>query len=253
MIQKGGICMGPSKTRNSFVAGKKCMLAILPMPKFLALIFFLLSLLPPFAFGKEDPKDLTNLTLEELMKVEVASVQGASKFEQKVTEAPSSVSIVTADQIKKYGYRTLADILRSVRGFYATYDRNYSYLGARGFGRPSDYNNRFLLVIDGHRVNDNIYDSAFIGTDFILDVDLIEKVEIIRGPGSSLYGSNAFFGVIHVITKKGRNLKGIEASGEAGSQQTYKGRISYGNQFSNGVEGILSGTTYASKGDKRLY
>src|SRR6266536_3475943 len=72
----------------------------------------------------ESNLDLTELSPEELMKIEVATVYSASKFEQKVTEAPSSVSIVTADEISKYGHRTLADILRSVRSFFITYDRN---------------------------------------------------------------------------------------------------------------------------------
>ena len=63
---------------------------------------------------------------EKLLLQDIPSVYGASKYEQKVTEAPSSVSIITADEIKKFGYRTLADILRSVRGFNVTYDRNYS-------------------------------------------------------------------------------------------------------------------------------
>jgi iron complex outermembrane receptor protein len=108
-------------------------------------------------------------------------IQAASKFSQKLSEAPSSVSVVTADDIRKYGYRTLADILKGVQGFYVTYDRNYSYVGVRGFGRPGDYNGRVLLTIDGHSANDNIFDQAGIGTEGPLDVDLIERVEIIRG------------------------------------------------------------------------
>jgi iron complex outermembrane receptor protein len=193
------------------------------------------------------------MNLEDLMKLEVKTVQGASKFEQKTTEAPASVSIITADHIRKFGYRNLADILRSVRGFYVTYDRNYTYAAARGFGRPSDYNTRFLLLVDGHRINDNIYDSAFISTEFILDVDLIDKIEIIRGPGSSLYGSNAFFGVINIISKKGENLKGIEASGEAGGFRTYKGRLSGGTRLANGLDFLFSGSLLDSRGDKTLY
>lgn len=192
--------------------------------------------------------DLTELGLEELMEIEIAVVQGASKYEQKVTEAPSSVSIVTADEIKKYGYRTLADILRSIRGIYTTYDRNYHYLGVRGFNRPGDYNTRILLLVDGHRVNDNIYDTSAIGTDFLLDVDLIDRVEVIRGPSSSLYGSNAFLGMINVITKQGRDFKGPEISGGIASYDAYKGRLSYGNRFQNGLEMLVSGSIYDSEG-----
>jgi iron complex outermembrane receptor protein len=190
---------------------------------------------------------------EMILFQEIPSVYGASKYEQKVTEAPSSVSIITSSEIRKHGYRTLADILRSVTGFYITYDRNYSYIGVRGFGRPSDYNSRILLLIDGHRTNDNVYDSALIGTEGLLDVDLIDRVEVIRGPGSSLYGSNAFFGVVNIITRRGRNLKGTEVSGEAASYTTSKGRLSYGNRFQNGVEAFISGTGYDSKGDNLYY
>jgi iron complex outermembrane receptor protein len=134
-----------------------------------------------------------------------------------------------------------------------TYDRNYSYVGIRGFNRPGDYNTRVLLLIDGHRINDNIYEQAIIGTEFPLDVDLIDRVEIIRGPGSSLYGSNAFFGVINVITRNGRDVKGTELSAEAASFETYKSRASYGTRFKNGMEMLLSGTVYDSEGPRHLY
>ncbi len=192
--------------------------------------------------------DLTELSIEALMEIEVDTVYGAAKREQKVTEAPSSVSIVTAADIRQYGYRTLADILKSVRGFYVTYDRNYHYVGTRGFSRPGDYNARILLLVDGHRINNNIYDTAAIGTDFILDVDLIDRVEVVRGPGSSIYGSNAFFGVINVITKKAQAVKGMEVSAEAGSFDAYKGRATFGKQFRDDFGVLLSGSCYRSKG-----
>ena len=174
------------------------------------------------------------MSLESLMSV---SVYSASKYEQNATEAPSSVSVVTAEEIRKYGYRTLADILNSLRSFYVTYDRNYNYIGVRGFAPPGDFNTRLLLLVDGHRINDGIFDSAAVGTEFLLDVDLIDRVEVIRGPSSSLYGSNAFFGVINVITRRGKDLKGTEVSGEAASFGTFKGRATYGNRFGNGTGG----------------
>src|SRR6187200_3339680 len=110
------------------------------------------------ATGTPDaPPDLSKLSLEQLVDLKIDSVYGASAYLQKVTEGPSSVTIVTAEQIRRYGFRTLADVLRSVRGFYVTYDRNYSYVGVRGFSRPGDYNARILLLIDGHRLNDNVF------------------------------------------------------------------------------------------------
>ncbi len=196
----------------------------------------------------------TDLSVEELTRMEIPVVEAASKYKQKITEAPSSVTIITADEARKYGHRTLADILQSVPGMYVTYDRNYSFLGVRGFNR-GDYNSRMLLLVDGHRVNNSLSDGAFIGTEFILDVDLIDRVEIIRGPGSSLYGNNAFFGVINVITRRGRDMprNGAELSGEVASFDTYKGRATYGNKFNNGLELLLSGTLYDSAGPERLF
>src|SRR5687767_13325484 len=100
---------------------------------------------------------LTDLALEDLLKVKVYA---ASKFLQEAAQAPASVSVISADEIRNHGYRTLADILRSVRGFYVTYDRDYSYVGVRGFSRPGDYNGRVLLMVNGHRLNDTIFEQA---------------------------------------------------------------------------------------------
>ena len=138
------------------------------------------------------PADLTELPLEALMNLDVPTVYAASKVVQKTTEAPSSISIVTADEIKKYGYRTLAEVLQSVQGFNVSYDRNYAFLGARGLSL-GDFNSRVLLLVNGHRVNKNLTDGAAIDTDRLLDIDLLYRVEVIRGPGSVLYRQQRFF------------------------------------------------------------
>jgi iron complex outermembrane receptor protein len=199
------------------------------------------------------PDELSQLTLEELVDLNIDSVYGASLFLQKVTEAPSSVTIITADQIERHGHRTLSDILRTVRGFYVTNDRNYSFLGVRGFSRPGDYNARVLLLVDGHRLNDNIFGSALIGTEFPLDVDLIDRVEIIRGPSSSLYGTSAFFGVINVITKHGAGLRGVDVAGSVGSFDSRRARVSFGRTFGQGADVLLSASAYDSAGERRLF
>ena len=202
--------------------------------------------------AKTKEPDFTSLSLEELGMIKVPTVFGASGYAQKTTEAPSSVSILTQDDFQRYGYRTLADALQSLQGFHVSNDRNYSFLGARGINL-GDFNSRTLLLIDGHRVNNNLTDGAYLGSEFLLDVDLIDRVEVIRGPGSVLYGNNALFGVINVITRKGRQINGVEVSGEYASYDTYKGRVTIGKSFTNGVELLLSGTLVDSAGPEQLY
>lgn len=195
-------------------------------------------------------EDLTNMSLDQLLSVEIVT---ASKFAQKVSEAPSSVSIVTADDIKTFGYRTLADILRSMRGVSVAYDRNYSYVGTRGSGRPGDYNSRVLLLVDGQRFNDSVYGQAAVGTEFPIDIELIERVEYVPGPGSAIYGSNAFFGVVNVITKKPRALNGISAGVELASFGTRKASLAIGKRFDNGGEALVRVSDSVSSGIDRYF
>jgi outer membrane receptor protein involved in Fe transport len=197
-----------------------------------------------------DNHDLTALPLESLLDMQVYS---ASRFPQKVSEAPAAVTIITAADIRDYGYRTLADILRSIRSLYTTNDRNYSYLGVRGFGRSGDYNSRVTLLVDGYRTNDNIYDGALLGSEFLLDVDMIQRVEFVPGPGSSVYGSNALFGVINVITRRGSELNGFETSAGVASFGTRNTRLSYGREFANGLDIVLSASNYESKGQNLFF
>lgn len=239
--------------RSSYVPFTRCVAVRAAMRA----VIILLACGPSGAFSANSNTnqvagDLTELSLESLMEIEVPKVYGASKFEQKTTEAPSSITVIGADEIKRFGYRTLADVLQSVQGFHVSHDRNYAFLGTRGVNL-GDFNSRILLLVDGHRVNNNLTDGAFIDTAFILDVDLIDRVEIIRGPGSVLYGNNAFFGVINVITRQGKQVNGAEVSGDYAAFDTWRGRATIGQAFTNGVQLLVSGTLYDSAGDKRLF
>jgi outer membrane receptor for ferrienterochelin and colicins len=209
-----------------------------------------------FVRGAEDSTDLAtlkSLSIDEIMQIKIPTVYGASKHEQKISDAPSSVTIVAHDEIQVYGHRTLADVLRSVRDFYVTDDRNYGHVGVRGLNQPGDFGGRILILVDGLRLNDPIYDSADVLTDFPVDVDMIERVEVIRGPGSALYGNNAFLAVINVITRTGADVNGVEASTELGSLSTYKGRFTYGKVLPNGLSIMLTGTVFERGGNERLY
>ena len=216
----------------------------------------LLLALPFHPAAAADPGDelqkLKQLSLEELAQVKVATVYGASKHDQPATQAPASVSVVTADDIQKFGHRTLSDVLRSVRSFYVSYDRSYSYVGVRGVNRPGDYGGRVLVLINGHRLNDPVYNEAFNGGEFPLDMDLVDRVEVMRGPGHSLYGDNAFLAVVNVIPKTGAQIGGVESSASAGSYDAYSGRLSYGARARNGVELLFSGTFREQAGQSAL-
>lgn len=194
-------------------------------------------------------QDLTSLTIEDLANVKVFS---ASRHLEDARQAPSAVSVITAEEITRYGWRTLADVLNSLRGFYTAYDRNYAYLGVRGFLRPGDYNSRILLLINGHRVNDNVYDGALIGTEFPLNLDLIDHIEVVRGPGSSLFGTNAVFGIINVITRQPKTDTMLEASGVESSFLGRTGRLT--TSFQKGrLSALLSGSMYRSAGQSELF
>lgn len=142
--------------------------------------------------------DLATLPLERLLDLEVSAV---SRLPLRLSESPASATVITAAQIRALGYRSLSDVLRSVRGVLVSSDRAYAYLGVRGYAAAGDYNTRILLLIDGNRVNDTVYDQAFLGSEFPIDLDLVERVEFSPGQGSAVHGPNALFGVVNVVTR----------------------------------------------------
>lgn len=169
--------------------------------------------------------------LDDLESLLNQPVYAASKFAQAAADAPASVTVLTAGDIRTNGWRTLAEVLNGVRGVYLRDDRNYSYAGVRGFGRPGDFSSRLLVLIDGMRVNDNIYAQAGVGRDFPLDVGLIERVEFIPGPGSALYGSNAVLGVVNIVTRSAVSLRGGLATVELGSASSRLVSLTRGLEF----------------------
>jgi outer membrane receptor for ferrienterochelin and colicins len=185
----------------------------------------------------QEPSNPTALSLEELLDTRVYS---ASKYEQTVGEAPSSIVVITADEIRKYGYRSLTEVLATLPGFYVAGHGNYTSLGVRGFSPPGNANTRILLQVNGHALNSNIDDSAPLDDTFPIDMDLIDRIEIVRGPSSSLYGADAFFAVVNVITRTGKNTREL-ASVEGGSLNTYKETVAYGVDH-RGTQALLSET-----------
>jgi len=151
------------------------------------------------------------------MLQEEQTVTGATKRPQPLSETPSEVTVIPASEIHAMGYHTLAEALRWVRGLYVTDDRNYSYLGIRGLQRPGDYNNKVLLAIDGHTLNGNTFGDAALGDELGVDLEQVERIEVVRGPGSTLYGSYAVLAVVNVVTRRPHTVAGVSGSARGGA------------------------------------
>ncbi len=190
--------------------------------------------------------DIKAMSLDSLLNI---SVSTASKYEQKTSEAPSSVTIITAEDIKRFGYQTLEEILSSVRGFYINNDRNYSYLGVRGFGRPTDYNNRIQVLLNGCTLNDNIYYSSLLGTELGLSLEAIERIEIVRGPGSVMYGAGAMLTVINLITKEAEFEEGVKTLLKAGNFGKKQVDFTVSKEFKNQLGVFFAGNWGDIKGE----
>jgi iron complex outermembrane receptor protein len=203
------------------------------------------------ARGDDRPPDFAGLSMEQLLEVDL--VYAASRHAQTLRDAPSSVTVVSADEIRRQGYRTLAELLRALPSFYVTYDRNYSYVGVRGFGRPGDYNTRILFLLNGVRLNDNIYGAQLPGTEFVVDMETVERVEVVRGPAASLYGGNALFAVVNVVTRRGSDVKGGELSASAGSFGTLQGRAAYGGALPANGDYVVSVSAMGSSGQDLFF
>jgi outer membrane cobalamin receptor len=202
---------------------------------------------PPPAYGQDST---IALSLDSLLNTRIST---AAKYAQTAMEATSSVTIITAEDIDRYGYRTLADALDAVSGFYTSNDRVYSYLGVRGFGRPSDYNSRVLLLLDGNIVNEGVLGSAVIGSELGIPLSSLERIEIVRGPGSVLYGTGAVFAVVNLITKSAAALAGGEARVETGSYGHRGGSFLFGRQLRDGTGVTFSGMWDESDGQNLYY
>ncbi len=139
---------------------------------------------------------------EELFALEDELVTTASRSAEPVRLAPASVTTISRAELDAFAFSTVAEALQGVRGLYQTDDRFYVSLGVRGFNRFGDYGNRLQVQLDGHVMNDDWIFSSYIGNDLATDVEHVESIEVVRGPGSALYGTGAFFGVVNLTTPK---------------------------------------------------
>jgi len=152
---------------------------------------------------------------QQTLQVELFSsdlVEAASRVIEPVESAPASVSIIGSQELRAMRYPTVFEALRGTRGVFVGDDRLYQTLGFRGFNRLGSYGNRVLVTLDGTPMNDDWIWSSYVGFDLRTDLDDIDHIEIVRGPGSVLYGTSAFSGVVNLVTRASE----VPTSNEAG-------------------------------------
>jgi outer membrane cobalamin receptor len=194
--------------------------------------------------GFETKAQAEVVSKEEVLFMEIPEVVTASKRSEKMNSSPSITYVVTADQIKRWGARSLAEVLKRVPGMRISI-RESSLIGSRGF--TSDQNDKFVFLIDGMAIRNIIQDGSYNMAD-MPDMDMVERIEVVKGPGSTLWGSDAAFGVINVITKNGGDVNGIRVSlnGSTNDHRTIANVLA-GNKYDNS-EYLVSLTLTDSKG-----
>jgi iron complex outermembrane recepter protein len=193
----------------------------------------------PTVWGQDvPPQNLADVSIEDLMKVEVTS---ASKKPESLSQAPAAIFVITGEEIRRGGFSSIPDALRMVPGLHVAQQNAHIWVvAARGFS--SLFNNKMLVLIDGR----SIYSPEFGGVWWdVQDPPLedIDRIEVIRGPGGTLWGANAVNGVINIVTKPAAKTQGAQVVSSAGLNEGYAARVRYGGEAPNNLAYRLYGTT----------
>ena len=176
--------------------------------------------------GSPKPVDLTSISIEDLMNIQVTS---ASKKAETLSAAPAAIFVITGEDIRRGGFSSVPDALRTVPGLYVVQQSSHVWLvTARGFS--NEFNDKMLVLIDGRLV----YSPTFGGVFWdVQDPPLedIDRIEVIRGPGGTLWGANAINGVVNIITKEAAKTQGLLSASSAGINEGYAGRVRYGGKI----------------------
>src|SRR5579863_4835071 len=207
-----------SQSVTSRLAGRP-----LPVVRAGALLALSLTLANPAPAQTSTPGDLTELSLEDLMNVQVTSV---SKREQTLSKAGAGIYVINQEDIRRSGAANIPDLLRMVPGIHVAQINSHTWaISIRGF--TDKYGDKVLVMIDGR----SVYSPLSSGVDWDQqDVPLedIDRIEVIRGPGGTVWGANAVNGVINIITKSSRHTKGGQVTTGGGSQMRTSDQVQYG-------------------------
>src|SRR5260221_928159 len=194
----------------------------------IALAAFLSALLAGNAMAQDQKAvpDVTAMSMEDLMNMQVTSV---SKRSQKVADAPAAIFVITQDDIRRSGATSIPEALRLAPGLeVARIDQNKWAIGSRGLhGR---FDNKLLVLIDGRSVYTPLFSGVYWNVEDVMLED-VDRIEVIRGPGATLWGANAVDGVINVITKKAKSTQSAIVTAGAGTEERGSGGVRYGSKL----------------------
>lgn len=165
------------------------------------------------------------IELRDVSLVPLRQVTAAARVTQTIDEAPASVSVISEREIAAFRYPTLYEALRGQRGVTLSNDGVYPGVALRGLGQPGDYGNRILVLSDGATLNDNILWQSFVGYDGRVDLGDVGGIEVVRGPGSVLYGTGAVSGVVNLLPRGRPERMGGEAQLGVQNARTARGRV----------------------------
>jgi iron complex outermembrane receptor protein len=170
--------------------------------------------------------DVTAMSMEDLMNLQVTSV---SKRAQKVADAAAAIFVITQEDIRRSGATSIPEALRLVPGLeVARIDQNKWAIGSRGFNGRFD--NKLLVLIDGRSVYTPLFSGVYWTVEDVMLED-VDRIEVIRGPGATLWGANAVDGVINVITKKAKSTQSAVVTAGAGTEERAAGGVRYGGKL----------------------
>ena len=224
----------PTHKELSFVVLKRAVCALL------------LASVTSLVLAQRPSRDLTQMDIEELLNIEVTSV---SKKQQRLFESPAAIYVLTQEDICCSGATSIPELLRMVPGLHvAQIDANKWAISARGFNGL--FANKMLVLIDGR----SVYTPLFSGVHWdVQDTSLedVERIEVIRGPGATLWGANAVNGVINIITKSAKDTQGGLLTMGVGTQENGFGGLRYGGKLGDNA-GYRFYTKYFNRDNSAL-
>ena len=204
-------------------------------------LWCLVSIFTSSAFAQTD-----KIFPEFLLFGQEKLVVTAARHEQKIGEAVATINVITNEEIKSSGYLTISDVLRSLPGLDVRNAGTKFYLAPRGLGNViTGATNRVLCLVDGRPINTPNHGSFF--PDLTLPLVNVERIEVIKGPGSAIYGANAFAGVINIITKTPEDIDGLEFSASGGEFSTQFHKLIWGKKWEK-IAALFTARWYETNG-----